>query len=83
MVKRLGPEFATLIDNSHGLTRRSALWLVAAALIEPSLSRVETPQEIGERLGRETAAIPQILRQRWIIFGEFVVSFTFTHIRTF
>ena len=27
-----------LIDNSHDLTRRSALWLVAAALIVPRLS---------------------------------------------
>jgi hypothetical protein len=27
------------------------------------------------------ARSPQILRQRWISFGEFVVSFTFTHIR--
>jgi hypothetical protein len=24
--------------------------------------------------------MPQILRQGWTIFGEFVVSFTFTHI---
>jgi hypothetical protein len=26
---------------------------------------------------------PPILRQHFHIFGEFVVSFTFTHIRTF
>jgi hypothetical protein len=25
--------------------------------------------------------MPQILRQGWIIFGEFVVSFNLTHIR--
>jgi len=30
----------------------------------------------------ELARSPQILRQRWTIFGEFGVSFTFIHIRT-
>jgi len=34
-------------------------------------SGVATPQEISELLVREAAAIPQILRQGWIIFGEF------------
>jgi hypothetical protein len=44
--------------------------------------RVETPGEVRESLVREPAARPQILRQDWIIFGEFVVSFAFTDFRT-
>jgi methyl-accepting chemotaxis protein len=35
---------------------------------------------ISEIAARETAARSQILHQDWIIFGESVVSFTFTHI---
>jgi hypothetical protein len=47
-------------------------------------------QDSGSKLHKKSASgsyeklprSPQILRQRWIIFGEFVVGFTSTHFRT-
>jgi hypothetical protein len=43
-------------------------------------SRPKRRQESASGRYEKPAAIPQIVRQRWIIFSEFVVSFTFTHI---
>jgi hypothetical protein len=49
---------------------------------QSSRFQVATPSEISERRVRKIAAMPQILRQRWIICGAFVVSFIFADIRT-
>jgi len=40
-------------------------------------------KKAGDGLYEELSRSPQIPRQRWIIFGEFVVSFTFAHIECF
>ena len=57
---------------------------------QPAAANVLSRQDPGSKLHKKSASgsyeklprSPQILRQRWIIFGEFVVSFTSTHFRT-
>ncbi|WP_154073129.1 hypothetical protein [Bradyrhizobium erythrophlei] len=49
-------------------------WESDQAKFQSSIFQVATPSEISKRRVRKIAAMPQILRQRWIIFGAFVVS---------
>jgi hypothetical protein len=43
----------------------------------------KSPEKSGERFAPRTEAIPQILRQRRIMIGEFLVSLVLTHISAF
>ena len=61
--------------------------MAAKASVKSSDSRTVAPsgleiQPVPDMRKRKNH-VPQLLRQRWVVFGEFVVSFTFTHIRTF
>jgi hypothetical protein len=58
--------------------------------LQPVAANALSRRDSGSKLHKKSASgsyeklprSPQILRQRWIIFGEFVVSFTSTHFFT-